>query len=360
MKVALFSKYPSMGASSRLRSLQFVPELARSGIHVTPFPLFDEPYLRQLYSGKGRSLNAVVALYATRVRNLRQAGQFDLVWLEKEALPYLPYFIERGVMPRGVPYVVDYDDAVFHNYDLSGRAMVRWLLGNKIDRVMAHATTVICGNDYLAERARNVGAQRIEQIPTVVDVTRYRAVPDAGYRQTVIGWIGSPSTQRYVQSLRPVFERLHREHSIRLVLVGAQPGMADTFGAVPVDVVPWSEETEVDQVARFDIGIMPLKDGPWERGKCGYKLIQYMACAKPFVASPVGVNVKIVNETASGRLADSEDEWFRSLEELLTNAGERRRVLGEQGRKAVEEVYSLQAQVPHLERILREAAGRAS
>ena len=359
MRVALFSKYPRMGASSRLRSLQFLPALARAGIDVTPFPLFDESYLRQLYAGKGRSLRSVAARYAVRARQLRRAGEFDLVWLEYEALPFVPFWLEQGLMPSGVPYVVDYDDAVFHNYDLSGRALVRRLLGDKIDRVMAHAAAVICGNDYLAERARQAGAQRIERIPTVVDATRYWAVPDAGNRQAVIGWIGSPSTQRYVQSLRTVFERLHREHSIRLVLIGAQPGLADAFGTVPVEVLPWSEETEAEQVGRFDIGIMPLEDGPWEKGKCGYKLIQYMACGVPVVASPVGINVEIVNENRCGQLAESVTEWAEALKKILSSRTLQSE-LGMAGREAVEQKYSLQVQAPLLADILRSVAQRGS
>jgi glycosyltransferase involved in cell wall biosynthesis len=126
-----------------------------------------------------------------------------------------------------------------------------------------------------------------------------------------------------------------------------------------VEVIPWSEATEAEQVARFDIGIMPLADAPWERGKCGYKLIQYMACGKPVAASPVGVNMRIVQDWGCGLLADEHEQWFQALDWMLRNPDESA-TLGGKGRRAVEEHYSLQAQVPRLIDILREAAGSAA
>lgn len=359
MNVTLLSKYSRIGASSRLRSLQYLPALEQAGIQVTPHELFDDDYLKRLYDGRGRSLPSVVCSYLARMRQLRRPEKADLVWIEKEALPYVPYRLERGLMPRGIPYVVDYDDAVFHNYDLSSNRLVRELLGAKIDNVMANAAAVICGNDYLAERARWAGARRIERVPTVVDATRYSVANDAASDTVgppVIGWIGSPSTQRYVLELKPVLEALHREQSVRLVLVGAQPDLAEQFGELPATVLPWSEASEAQAIAGFDIGIMPLPDGPWERGKCGYKLIQYMAAGKAVVASEVGVNVEIVNGWQCGILADSQTQWHDALSFLLADSG-KRRAFGEKGRQAVEHHYSLQAQAPRLAEILRGAVG---
>ncbi|WP_353222054.1 glycosyltransferase family 4 protein [Salinisphaera sp. C84B14] len=354
--MTLLSKYSRLGASSRLRSLQFCGFLHDVGLEITVRPLFNNFYLENLYAGKGRSISAIACLYAARVRCLREASGSDLLWVEKEALPFIPYRLERALMPKNVPYVVDYDDAVFHNYDSSRHALVRKLLGHKIDRVMAGAATVICGNRYLAARATRAGARHIRHIPTVVDAARYMPVPNAGNVRPVIGWIGSPSTQKYVLALRAVFERLYQTHPIRLVLVGARPELAQQFGPVPVEVLPWAEDTEAHHVASFDIGIMPLPDKPWERGKCGYKLIQYMACAKPVVASPVGVNTEIVEGWDCGLLAEGDNQWFVALDRLLSQTGGRVE-FGRRGRLAVESHYSLQAQAPNLACILRNAAG---
>lgn len=357
MNVTLLSKYSRLGASSRLRSLQYLPELAAAGIRVTPLPLFDDAYLRRLYGGRGRAVGAVARRYLARALHLQRAFGSDLFWIEKEALPYFPWWVEQLLRPAGTPYVVDYDDAIFHNYDNSRHALVRTLLGRKIDCVMAGAVTVTCGNRYLAARANQAGARDIRHIPTVVDAARYTPLPDAGNLRPVIGWIGSPSTQKYVLELSAVFERLHQAHGIQLVLVGARPEVAKQFEAVPVDVLPWTEDTEAHHVASFDIGIMPLTDNPWERGKCGYKLIQYMACAKPVVASPVGVNVEIVEGWDCGLLAEGDDQWFVALDRLLSQS-DARVEFGRRGRLAVETHYSLHAQAPNLADILHNAAAK--
>lgn len=349
-----------MGASSRLRSMQYIPALEEAGFSIAQSPLFDAAYLKRLYGGSGRSLSSVVLSYVQRAKVLRQLRKTDLIWLEKEALPYIPYWLEKGLMPKNVPYVVDYDDAVFHNYDLSSKGWVRRFLGHKIDSVMANASVVICGNSYLAERAKQAGAKNVVQIPTVVDASRY-PITQMPVEQVdealVIGWIGSPSTQHYVLALRPVLEAIHAKYGVRLVLVGAQPELEQQFGALPVEVLPWSEESEAKTIAGFDIGIMPLTDGPWERGKCGYKLIQYMACGKPVIASPVGVNIEIVEKWQCGLLADSHAHWHDAISELLINSS-RRQELGIMGRKAVEEYYSLKSQSSVLADTLRSAINK--
>jgi len=356
MRVALFSKYARLGASSRLRSLQYLPELERLGISVEHYPLFDERYLSELYEGNRRLVSHVVRRYISRASQLRRCRALDLVWIEKEALPYIPFFLEKALMPRIVPYIVDYDDAVFHNYDLSSRGLVRSLLGKKIDKVMAGAALVTCGNDYLAERARKAGANRVEHLPTVVDVQRYQpSVSQDDNKKPVIGWVGSPVTQRYLLDLKPVLARICRDHNARVVLVGAQPSFAKELGNVPVEVKPWSEATEVREVARFDIGIMPLPDGPWERGKCGYKLIQYMASGLPVVASPVGVNREIVAEGCNGYLASTSEKWECALKSLLSDRELAGR-MGENARHKVLEEYSLNVTAPRLGRLIRELA----
>lgn len=352
------TKYSRLGASSRLRSLQYLPALQQAGINVTPLALFDDKYLQSLYAGAGRSRFHVALRYLQRAHHLRSLKQVDLIWMEYEALPYVPYWLEHWLMPSGVPYVVDFDDAVFHNYDLSPRPLVRRVLGQKIDKVMANAAVVICGNGYLAQRARQAGAKSIELVPTVVDASRYRVAPCDDYRSDdspVIGWIGSPSTQHYVLALKSVLEATHHQHGARLVLVGAQPQLAEQFGKLPVEVLPWSEESEAQAITGFDIGIMPLPDGPWERGKCGYKLVQYMAAGKPIVASSVGVNVEIVKRWHCGELAEETPQWGEALSDLLADPV-RRQALGQRGREAVEKHYSIQAQSPHLAQILRQAA----
>lgn len=358
LRVALFTRYTRLGASSRLRFLQFLPLLHEQGIAVDVFPLFDDAYLAELYGQGRRSARRVLATYRARLLALRAARGHDLLWVEKELFPFLPRWLERAAQPRGLPVVVDYDDAVFHNYDRSRHSLVRRLLGRKIDDVMASAACVSAGNGYLAERARSAGAARVVVVPTVVDVSRYAskpAEPASPARPLVIGWIGSPATDAYVRPLAPVLREACAGGRARVLLVGASAAAADALPGVPVQMQPWAEQTEAAQIASFDIGIMPLPDEPWARGKCGYKLIQYMACALPVVASPVGVNRDIVEPGVTGFLASGDAQWRQAFEALLADAALRRR-LGEVGRQRVEQVYSMQVQGARIAALLRQAA----
>ena len=351
MKVLLCSRYGYRGASSRVRYLQYLDDFEAQGWTVEVSPLFSNAYLEALYAGKGRARETVRG-YARRLHALMRARQFDVLIIEKELFPFLPALFERVLARFRVPYVVDYDDALFHRYDLHSRAVVRRLLGRKIDAVMRVAAVVVAGNEYLADRAREAGARRIEIIPTVVDTERYQPAMKSSDGTPVVGWIGTPKTSRYLMPLLPVFEKLRNEMPVRFVAVGARD--ADFAGTL-VEAWPWSEETEVASIQQFDIGIMPLEDGPMERGKCGYKLIQYMACGLPVVASPVGVNREIVVSGHNGFLACAAQDWFDALRDLSLDA-DQCRVMGAHGRRQVEAWYSKKAQAPRLMEAVQEAA----
>lgn len=351
-KVLLFSRYGPLGASSRVRFIQYLPYFRSQGVEVTVSPLLSDIYLRALYNGNPR-WREVVKGYFGRIFALLAVRQFDVVIIEKELFPFMPSVAERFLRLIGVPYIVDYDDALFHRYDCHPNPWVRRLLGRKIDSVMRHSSTVIAGNDYLAERARRSGASKVEIIPTVVDAERYQPKKKSSAEAAVVGWIGTPQTSRYLMPLLPIFESIQKEISVRFIAVGARE---QDFSDTAVEVRPWSEETEVESIQQFDIGIMPLQDSLWELGKCGYKLVQYMACGVPVVASPVGVNCKIVEPEKNGLLADSLEDWDRALRSLLSIDVSVRDHMGESGRKRVEGWYSLDAQAPRLLSLIREAS----
>lgn len=351
MRVLALTKYSSLGASSRLRTHQFVPWLRSKGVDVQVSELFDDVYIKNLYAKK-RAIGNISKAYWRRLLVLTRAKAFDVVWLEKEALPWLPSGIEVALLP-GTKMLVDYDDAVFHRYDLHRSGLVRSLLGRKIDRVMRQASVVTVGNDYLGARARSAGCRCIEWIPTVVDIERYPKPQRRGrVGPTVVGWIGSPSTAPYLAAVAPALEPLVKSGSVRCVAIGARP---DQVSGTPFVARPWTVDGEVASLSDLDIGIMPLHDGPWERGKCGYKLIQYMACGLPVVASSVGINNQLVREGENGFLASGVDSWSRAIARLVSDAHLRVR-MGENGRARVEQVYCLQVQGPRLLKILQEMA----
>lgn len=332
--------------------MQYLPYFQSLNWQVDQEPFFSQAYLRHLYAAQSTWKDVLLA-YMHRFKALARAGRYDLVWIEKEVLPFFPAVAERLLKALRIPYVVDYDDALFHRYDLHRLWPIRAVLGRKIDNVMRHASLVVAGNQYLADRARGAGARRVEVVPTVIDLDRYPApVPrsETADRPLVVGWIGTPKTSCYLHPLKSVFASLQSRFNVRFAAVGAS---TESLGDLPVEPWPWTEETEVESISRFDIGIMPLDDSPWERGKCGYKLIQYMACGLPVVASPVGVNEQIVDHGSSGFLAGTSAEWAEALETLCTAANLREK-LGKAGRDKVEQAYCLQVTGPRLGRMLKE------
>lgn len=354
MKVLALTRYDRLGASSRMRMLQYLPWLTSAGVTVTVSPLFPDAYVQDLQKGQ-RSPWLVLRAYWQRLLALLGSGNFDLLWIEKECLPWLPTWIERALLPARTPYVLDYDDAVFHYYDEHRSRWVRRLLGGKHPALMRNAALVVAGNAYLSKFANSTGAPRVEIIPTTVDLTRYPAQIDKALvaNTPCVGWIGQSATANFLQPLAPLFERLSVSGLARFAAIGINAQEL----SLPMASIPWTEASEVASIQTFDIGIMPLLDGPFERGKCGYKLIQYMACGLPVIASPVGVNAQIVDHGVNGFLASSLQEWEDALTTLLTDSGVRER-MGRAGRHKVEQEYCLQVTGPRLANLLQSAAGQ--
>jgi len=214
---------------------------------------------------------------------------------------------------------------------------------------MKAANLVLVGNEYLRNHAITAGASRVEILPTVVDILRYQVAENRIESAVTIGWIGSPSTAKFLTYIAPALQEVAKLNNVRIVAVGAN---ADQVRGLPIEVRQWKEESEVSEIQDFDIGIMPLPDEPFERGKCGYKLIQCMACGKAVVASPVGVNGVVVRDGIDGMLATAHSEWVVALTKLI-NAPALRTQMGSSGRIRVEQNYSLQIAAPKLVSLLK-------
>jgi glycosyltransferase involved in cell wall biosynthesis len=351
-RVLALTKYDRAGPSSRVRTYQFLPQLEAAGLDVTVQPLFGDSYVETLYREGRRDRTRMLRSYLRRLVTVLNPPPHDVVWVEKEVFPWLPSLLEGVVTARLGPIVADYDDAIFHNYDLHRRGVVRAVLGRKIDAVMRRAALVVAGNRYLAERAKKAGARRVEVLPSVVDVADYPVASHGPREQVAIGWIGSPSTAHYVQLLKGPLADLQARRGVRLALIGSGPV---DLSPVRPDIVPWSEERQGADLAALDIGVMPLLDSPWERGKCGYKIIQYMAAGLPVVASAVGANVDIVEDGVTGFLVNSEAEWLSALERLAADPDLRAR-MGAAGRKAAEARFSSTAVGARLAELLKDVA----
>lgn len=355
MRIVALTRYSRLGASSRVRFYQYLPYFKANGIDVEVLPLTDDAYLRNAYSASPVGGGYLASRYVRRIRNVLDSGTCDLLWIEKELLPWAPAWMEHLLIGR-TPYALDFDDAIFHKYDDHPRGLVRRLFGRKIDGIMRGASLVVAGNRYLAERAREAGARDIAIVPSVIDLDRYQYEERTHGDAFTIGWIGSPTTTRHVLAIRAALREVCAGGRARVVLVGAEAGVS--AADIPAEIRPWSEETEVAEIHGFDVGIMPLPDDRWERGKCGYKLIQYMGCSRPVVGSPVGVNTEIIANGVNGFLASDHSGWVRALRAMSEDRASRDR-MGQNGRKLVAECFSLEKAAPRLRMLLERAGGRS-
>ncbi|MFK8013650.1 MAG: glycosyltransferase family 4 protein [Marinicellaceae bacterium] len=247
---------------------------------------------------------------------------------------------------KKLPYIVDYDDAIFHKYDQNSNPIIRFMLKNKIAQVMKNADAVIVGNDYLRSYAQKHNSN-ILQLPTVVLLDNYiEAISNYKTKNNntfVIGWIGSKSTSLYLLELLPVIERFVSHYDAKCHFIGFDNSLISKKiqKKCNITIIPWNEETEIKDLLKFDVGIMPLKNNAWSKGKCGFKLIQYMSCKKPVIASPVGINKTIVEHGKNGFLADLEAEWYAAFKQLLKDK-ELRNTMGENNWKKIQKDYNHQ------------------
>jgi glycosyltransferase involved in cell wall biosynthesis len=343
MKLLVLTRFSALGASSRLRFYQFEPALRESEIHLDFKPLFGDEYLKTKYQGKRISRLYILFSYLKRFILLLKIRGYDAVWFEKELFPGLPAFFEFFLLKLGVRMIVDFDDAVFHYYDQSSNAYLR-LLKHKISRVISSSTYCICGSPYLLEYAEKLIGNRAILIPTVVDENRYIAkVHEVKPSRVRVCWVGTPETVFFLRAILPILKSAQEKADFDLVVIGAK---IDESGLNCINL-DWSEQTEVRDICSCDIGIMPLPDEPWARGKCAYKIIQYMACGLPVVASAVGANNFVVSHGKDGYLVSSSAQWEAALTQLITTE-QLRREFGDTAHQKFLQLYSITAVVDRL------------
>lgn len=272
-----------------------------------------------------------------RLRIGRELRDADVVILQRRLPAPWQLYLLRCASPR---LVFDFDDAVFlrDSYSPRGPHSIR-----RLHRFMAAVETVdavVAGNDYLACEARRWALpEHVRVVPTCLNPTRYRtAIHDRASGQAELVWIGSSSTLQGLERIRPLLETLGRTvPGLRLRLVCDRFLTLDPLPVVPQ---PWSESTEAEALAAADIGISWVPDDPWSRGKCGLKVLQYMAAGLPVVANPVGVQADLVRHGETGYLVRSADEWIAAIRRLAEEP-ELRRHLGAAGRRRVEAEFSV-------------------
>ncbi len=314
----------------RFRVLQFMEPFARAGHEATVSSFFDER--------GGRWPARVARGFARRARDLSVALSADRIFVHREAFP-LSLNIYARALRSSTPLIFDFDDAVHLPV---GGWRGRLARPESTAGLIARADLVFAGNEYLAEFAAK-HSRHVRIVPTVVDTDRFSPPPRREAPRPVVGWVGSPSTARYLEPLLPMLDLLGREHAFTLRVVGA--GRTYRLDHVEVENRAWSLASEVTAFQDLDIGLYPLVDDAWSRGKCGFKAIQYMACGVPFVVAPVGVVANIVRNGVDGFWARTQGEWAEHLTSLLREPDLRARLVLE-GRKRAVSHYSVAALAP--------------
>ena len=357
MRVLALAPSPiNTSPGQRFRIEQWAPLLRERGVEIV-YSMFTTEALGKLLYQPGHQLRKLALMaqaYARQLGAVSRAHGFDLIYVFREATLVGPALIETLIAGQRIPIVFDFDDAVFVPYKSPSNGYLSYFkFFGKTARLCRHATQIIAGNDYLREYALKYNSQ-VSIIPTTIDTDAYRPElcrPRSGGKP-VIGWTGSYSTLQHLESAVPALEKLSQRHAFRLVVIGAEP---PRISGVEVEARPWRAETEVADLADIEIGIMPLPDDPWTRGKCGLKALQYMALGIPPVVSVVGVNGEIVEDGVNGFLAESDDDWVERLS-LLIEKPSLRRQLGEAARQTVEERYSARVIAPRVYELFRKAA----
>lgn len=347
LRVLALAPYPETAPSTRYRVVQLREPLRELGIEVTLRTLVSEEDYAVVRGRGWQAPGALIRAARAFRAALGEAPGYDAVLVQRG----MSLVLDREAFPRlarrGVPLVYDFDDAVF----LAQPGGSRWTETLRRPRSTTEAlcraaAQVLAGNDHLAEFARRArgpgGGQGVSVVPSAVDTRTLVPRPHDANPPT-LGWVGSDSTLPYLEALAPVLRRLAEAVPHRLVVVAGD--REPRLPGVAFERVRWTADCEAEVIASLDLGLYPLDETPWTRGKCGFKALQYLACAVPCVASPVGVLRDIVLPGVTGLHASDPDGWATAVARLLGDARERRR-MGEAGRALVEEKYSVARVAP--------------
>lgn len=357
MKILILTPYPlSYAPSQRFRFEHFLKCMEEKNM-TYDFQSFISIKGWEILYQKGKTIDKALSVingYLRRITLLYRLSAYSHIWLHRELTPFGPPVFEwliAKVFHKKIIY--DFDDAIWmadqEKESLPWR-ILKWR--SKVASISGWSWKVAAGNEYLASYARQY-CPNVSVFPTVVNTTMHSPKPKTQNPKPgklTIGWTGSHSTLFYLNNLFPVLKTLEQLHDFNFLVI------ANKNPELPLrnfQFIRWNKDTEIEDLCHMDIGIMPLEDTEWAKGKCGFKLIQYLAIGIPAVASPVGVNDRIVLEGETGYLANSPETWIQSLEALLTN-DELRNEMGRKGREHIVKNYSVKSQEEHFLHLFRD------
>ena len=347
-KILFLVPYPQGHApSQRFRFEQYFDELKKNGFEYDVKSFLDESAMKILY----RPGNFLLKVWKVKLGLLKRFGQlfslgkYDIVFIHREAVAVGPPIFEwliTKVFRKKI--IFDFDDAIWLKNTSSTNSIITiFKRYENANNLCKWAWKVSCGNDYLAEQAKKFN-DKVVVNPTTIDTDHHhKLVKDKFPEKITIGWTGSHSTIKYLEAVVPILEKLEIEFDFDfLVIADKEPD----FELKSLRFIPWNKETEIEDLFKMDLGIMPLEDDKWAKGKCGFKALQYMALGIPAMVSPVGVNTKIVDDGVNGWICDSTEEWESRLREIL----EKKLSLAEYSaaaRAKIVENYSVKSNTPN-------------
>ena len=340
-KILVITPYPESSADTRYRISQFIPFLNENGWQVSLRPFMDER-LFEIYHQKSKFIETIfrslIRLFG-RVIDCLSARKYDVIFIHKEAFPFGPPTFEKIIQKLNPRIIYDMDDAFWTHPPQFSQIGKGIRDNNKVPKIIKFSSLILAGNNYIYDYVKTINPN-VVHFPTVLDTNIYQPRTENEDGVITIGWVGRWSSQQYLHLLQSVFTNLNnRNLNLKFLLIGVSEDFS--MPDIPMVKQKWTLEKEITSLIPFDIGIMPLPDDEYSKGKCGFKLLQYMALGIPSVASPVGVNSIIIDDGVNGFLAKTNEEWEEKLELLISNES-LRKSLGMNGRKTVEDDYSLE------------------
>lgn len=335
---------PGRSPGQRFRFEQFISYLNEQDFSITYSYLINRWDDRYFYA-RGYYLYKlwiVVKAFLIRMFDVLRAFRYDMVIIYREAHFLGTVFFEKLIALSNTPMVFDFDDAIWLNDVSNGNQNLGWLKRpSKTGKIIKRSDLVIAGNEYLASYARRF-SPKVSVIPTTIDTDVYLPQTLNKNQSVCIGWIGSLTTLKHFQYAIPFLVRIKEKYGQQ---VSFKVIVDQEFSIPELDIITtaWRKESEITDLNQIDIGIMPLPDDEWSKGKCGFKGIQYMALEKPTIMSPVGVNTEIIQDGVNGFLAETQQEWIEKLSRLIESS-DLRRTIGKEARKTILERYSVNSQ----------------
>lgn len=336
---------PGRSPSQRFRFEQYFDFLKSKGFDIHFSFLLNQREDQTFYS-RGKTLakiNVFVDSWKRRQHDVMTAHQFDIIFIQREAFMTPSIRFEKIFAKSGAKIIYDFDDAIWKLDISDGNRMFKWLKNpKKTPKLISLAHHVIAGNQYLAEYASQYN-KNVTIIPTTIDTNYHiRKSLYVNKEKICIGWTGSLTTIKHFRLAENVLVRLKNKYGNKIYfkVIGEKSYCNNELG---IQGIPWVRKNEIQELEEIDIGIMPLVDDEWSKGKCGFKGLQYMSMEIPAVLANVGVNNSIIQHGENGFIANNDEEWFELLSQLI-DSFELRQRLGKAGRKTIEERYSVESQ----------------